>query len=63
MHEEDSPRFLCLVQISKGIIACTCGRCTWVSRVHDTDLAAGQVAFDGHRCEDFPRAREALSTA
>ena len=48
---------------SKGIIACTCGRCTWVFRVHDTDLAAGQVAFDGHRCEDFPRAREALSTA
>jgi len=59
MQEADPPRVLIPVPISEGIIACTCGRCKWVSRIKETDMASAQAAFDAHFCEDFPREKEA----
>jgi hypothetical protein len=55
MSEKDFPRFLCPVATSKGTIICTCGRCKWAFRITEGDVAAGQPAFDAHRCEDYPR--------
>jgi hypothetical protein len=45
--------------MSEGVIACTCGRCKWVSRIKETDMVSAQAAFDAHFCEDFPREKEA----
>jgi hypothetical protein len=33
----------------------TCGRCAWTLHIDGDDMAAGQTAFDAHRCEDSPR--------
>ena len=58
MSESSPSRFLCVVPLSKDILACTCGGCRWVFRIKETDIATGQAAFNAHRCEDFPREQE-----
>lgn len=53
MPDDHPSRFLCRLS-SSGLIVYTCGRCLWDFRLERDDSAAAQVAFDAHRCEDFP---------
>lgn len=53
---DTSVRVLCSVPTSPGVVMYTCCRCAWTFRVEGDNVSVwGQVAFDAHRCEDFPR--------
>jgi hypothetical protein len=47
-------RFMCRIELLGGVVVFTCGRCAWTYRGEGDDRSAAQIAFDLHRCEDFP---------
>jgi hypothetical protein len=56
VSREALPRVLCPVRTSLGVVFYSCCRCAWKYRVEGDNIEVwGEVAFDAHRCEDFPR--------
>src|ERR1019366_7609945 len=55
---ESTHRFCC----GGGITIYTFGRCMWTYRVEGDDRSAGNAAFEGPRCDDFPLPPILLST-
>jgi hypothetical protein len=51
---DESKRFRCHLPLLNGVIVGTCGCCSWTHHIEADDASAGQVAFDGHHCKDFP---------
>ncbi len=56
MGEKTDNRSLCVVRVSESVSFLTCTRCASILRTEGDDATgARQIAFDNHRCEDFPR--------